>query len=152
MKNRRSDREMTSTLDTPRTVRALRSKLEHMQRCLDQKNQELQQLQAKLGSESLRSNKSTPASPAPAPAGALPAEAYRTTVGRIRELVNKSLPSNSTVLVVSRGDDELLRLGGTRRGWHFPQNAQGVYLGHHPADSAKAIEHLEELRARGGQY
>jgi hypothetical protein len=38
------------------------------------------------------------------------------------------------------------------RGWHFPQAAGGEYAGHHPADSEDAVEHLEDLRARGAQY
>jgi hypothetical protein len=72
----------------------------------------------------------------------------RQAVERIRKLVGQVVPGRSTVLVVSRGDEELLNLGG-RRAWHFPQTAEGVYAGHYPADSAAAVEHLEALRARG---
>jgi hypothetical protein len=36
--------------------------------------------------------------------------------------------------------------------WHFPQTEDGVYAGHHPADSAEAIAHLESLRAKGAGY
>ena len=46
----------------------------------------------------------------------------------------------------------MVKFGDGRRGWHFPQAAKGEYAGHHPADSAAAIEHLESLRAKGGQY
>jgi hypothetical protein len=54
-------------------------------------------------------------------------------------------------MVVSKGDDNLLSF--TRcDGWHFPQHADGNYAGAHPADDAQAIEHLERLRARGGEY
>jgi len=60
-------------------------------------------------------------------------------------------PEGATVLVVSKGDDELLRLE-RRRGWHFPQVAGGVWAGHHPGDSATAIAQLEELRARGADF
>jgi hypothetical protein len=74
--------------------------------------------------------------------------AYRQTIDRIRKAVAEVVPCDSTVIVTSRGDDELLNLGG-RRAWHFPQTRDGVYAGHHPADSAAAIAHLEELRARG---
>ena len=55
------------------------------------------------------------------------------------------------VLVVSKGDDELLKLGGCKA-WHFPQTGQGVYAGYYPADSAAAIAQLEALRAKGGQF
>jgi hypothetical protein len=61
------------------------------------------------------------------------------------------LPQGAAVLVVSRGDDRLLELGAGRAS-HFPQTDRGVYAGHHPADSAEAIAHLEALRAKGGQF
>jgi hypothetical protein len=77
-----------------------------------------------------------------------PPGAYRRVVERIRQTVADVVPLSSTVLVVSRGDDDLLNLGG-RRAWHFPQTSDGLYAGHHPADSAAAIKHLEDLRARG---
>ena len=56
------------------------------------------------------------------------------------------------MLVVSNGDDELLRLGAARRAWHFPQQEDGVWAGYHPADSAEAIAHLEALRDRGATH
>ena len=62
---------------------------------------------------------------------------YDALVGRIRGIVRDRLPADAAVLVVSRGDDELLRLFG-RRGGHFPQTTAGVYAGHHPADAAAA--------------
>ena len=76
---------------------------------------------------------------------------YRQLVARVRQVVRDQTLPGSTVVVVSKGDEELRGLDG-RRGWHFPQAATGVYAGHYPADSAAAIEHLESLRARGGQY
>jgi hypothetical protein len=71
--------------------------------------------------------------------------------GRTREDIHRLLPSGATVLVVSRGDDRLVNLDD-RSGWHFPQAGGGVYAGHHPADSASAIEHLEQLRQRGAEH
>jgi glycosyltransferase involved in cell wall biosynthesis len=76
---------------------------------------------------------------------------YQQLVRRIRELVRTALPAETTVIVVSKGDNELLKLGGARA-WHFPQNEEGVYVGYHPAGSAEAIVHLEELRAKGGEF
>ena len=70
---------------------------------------------------------------------------------RIREVVNAELPTGSVVVVVSRGDDNLLQLG-SRRGWHFPQTEAGVYAGFYPADSGEAIAHLEEIRRKGADY
>src|SRR5262249_54766360 len=76
---------------------------------------------------------------------------YQDLINRIRDVVRTTLPPGATVLVVSKGDDELVRLEG-RAGWHFPQDEQGVYAGYNPADSAAAVRHLEELRGRGAQY
>jgi hypothetical protein len=77
---------------------------------------------------------------------------YRDLVEGIREVVDRELPPDATVLVVSNGDDELLKLGASRRGWHFPQSEDGVYAGHHPGDSPEAIAHLEALRENGAEY
>ncbi len=77
---------------------------------------------------------------------------YRDLVERIREVVDRELPPDATVLVVSHGDDELLQLGAERRVWHFPQTEDGTYAGYHPADSAEAIAHFQALRERGAEY
>lgn len=76
---------------------------------------------------------------------------YAECILRIRDVVRAAVPRDATVLVVSKGDEELLKLDG-RRGWHFPQDDSGEYAGYHPADSAAAIEHLERLVAKGGQF
>jgi hypothetical protein len=78
--------------------------------------------------------------------------AYRRLVGRIREMANVVVPPEATVAVVSKGDEDLLELGAGRRGWHFPQNEEGVYAGYYPADSTEAIAHLEELREKGAEF
>jgi ABC-type multidrug transport system fused ATPase/permease subunit/GT2 family glycosyltransferase/ubiquinone/menaquinone biosynthesis C-methylase UbiE len=78
-------------------------------------------------------------------------EQYVQLVNRIRAVVARSLLPDATVIVVSKGDDELLQLD-SRRAWHFPQAEDGVYAGHYPADSAQAIAHLEALRGRGGEF
>jgi hypothetical protein len=70
---------------------------------------------------------------------------------RIRELVRDVVPARSTVLVVSKGDDDLVKFDG-RRGWHFPQDETGKYAGFHPSDSAEAIAHLEALHKKGAEY
>jgi GT2 family glycosyltransferase len=76
---------------------------------------------------------------------------YRELSERVRVAVAGAVPPGATVLIVSRGDDELLRLGG-RRARHFPCTRDGVYAGHHPADSGEAIALLEAERAAGAGY
>ncbi|MDX6424730.1 MAG: hypothetical protein QOD52_135, partial [Gaiellaceae bacterium] len=76
---------------------------------------------------------------------------YEDLVVRIRAEVASSLPEDARVLVVSRGDDELLRLG-RRTSSHFPQDQTGQYAGYHPATGEDAIAHLEALRGGGGQF
>jgi hypothetical protein len=76
---------------------------------------------------------------------------YRQLKDRITAVVDAVLPSDANVLVVSKGDPGLLEFDGPQ-GSHFPQTDKGLYAGHHPPDSATAINHLEELRKRGAQY
>lgn len=76
---------------------------------------------------------------------------YQLLIQRIREVVRAALPDDAIVTVVSKGDDELLRLYG-RTAWHFPQNSDGDYSGYYPTGSTSAIAHLEWLRASGADY
>lgn len=85
------------------------------------------------------------------PYGRRQAEEYEAVRSYVRELVETRLPADAAVVVASRGDDELVRFA-VQEGWHFPQTADGVYAGHHPADSTTAIEQLEALRARGASH
>ena len=80
-----------------------------------------------------------------------PATHYRALVERVREVVDAEVPADATVAVISNGDDALLELDG-RTGWHFPRLPDGTYAGYHPADSAEAIAHLDELRRQGARY
>jgi GT2 family glycosyltransferase len=70
---------------------------------------------------------------------------------RVQEIAKFRTPRGATVLVVSKGDRALLEIED-RNGWHFPQTTNGIYAGHHPADSFTAIAQLEALRGRGAQY
>lgn len=76
---------------------------------------------------------------------------YKHLVEAVRESVLAKVPHRASVLVVSRGDRELIRLPG-REAAHFPQGENGGYAGHHPADSDEAIAQLERLREGGAQY
>jgi hypothetical protein len=70
---------------------------------------------------------------------------------RLQAVVRETLPPGGTVLVVSKGDDELLKLEG-RTAWHFPRTEEGVYSGCHPADDAAAIRDLEAEREKGAGF
>jgi GT2 family glycosyltransferase len=85
------------------------------------------------------------------PYGRRPNPRYEREAEQVREAVKETVPSGSTVLVISRGDEELLQLNG-RRAQHFPQAEDGAWAGHHPADSEEAISHLESLRERGAEF
>ncbi len=76
---------------------------------------------------------------------------YERMTRRIRERVADALPAEAVVLVVSKGDDELLRLD-QRRGIHFPASEAGGWAGHHPASSEEAVSQLEAMREAGGQF
>jgi hypothetical protein len=83
--------------------------------------------------------------------GEISAEDYQQILERTREAVKATLPADATVMVISRGDEELLELED-RTAWHFPRSQDGKYAGHHPVDSAAALAHLDEWRTRGAQY
>lgn len=85
-----------------------------------------------------------------ASSSALPT-AYDGVVRDLPPLVARETEAGSTILVVSKGDDRLLRIEG-RSGWHFPRTADGRYAGYHPADSEEAVAHLERLRQQGADY
>jgi hypothetical protein len=76
---------------------------------------------------------------------------YEQLILRVRLLVAATLPKGALALVVSKGDERLLAFDG-RRAWHFLRNEQGVYAGHHPADSAAAIAALKRYRRAGATY
>ncbi len=80
-----------------------------------------------------------------------PDPGYEGLRDRIRALVADAVPAEATVLVVSKGDPELLRLG-ERRARHFPETEDGSWAGHHPADSSEAVAALEAMRQAGGQF
>ena len=82
---------------------------------------------------------------------ASPILGYQQLLSDIQNVVEEQVPQDATVLVISRGDDEALDLGG-RRAWHFPQEADGTYAGSYPQSSDEAVAHLDELRDKGAQY
>jgi len=76
---------------------------------------------------------------------------YRALVNRVRENVSATVPADTKLLVISKGDEDLVRFTD-RVAWHFPRNGANGYAGHYPADSAAAIRHLELLRAEGARF
>src|SRR5262249_35460860 len=76
---------------------------------------------------------------------------YRAQVRHLQDLVHNELPQGATVIVASKGDEALVTFDG-RDGWHFPRSADAAYAGYYPAKSDEAIEHLEQLRAAGGEF
>lgn len=81
----------------------------------------------------------------------LPPQKYQSLIVRIRDAVRQTLPKRATIIVVSKGDDQLLQLDG-RQGWHFPRTADGQYAGYHPTDSRAAVEEMESLRKQGADF
>ena len=77
--------------------------------------------------------------------------AYYQMIRAIRAMVQRLLPRDATVIVVSKGHDELLRLY-RRRAWHFPQDRAGEYSGFYPSNGQSVIAQLEAARSRGGDY
>jgi hypothetical protein len=75
---------------------------------------------------------------------------YQHLVAKACEKGRTVLPASTITLVVSEGDEQLLNLGDSQA-WHFPRTEEGWHAGH-PADSAQAITHLEELRRQGAQF
>jgi hypothetical protein len=76
---------------------------------------------------------------------------YRDLVRDIRDVVGRVVPAGGDVMVVSKGDSNLLQFDG-RTGCHFPETDAGFYAGYHPRDSADAIAVLEAAIDRGHQY
>src|SRR5438105_15885193 len=74
-----------------------------------------------------------PSGPEPVSTPALPCD-YRMLTERIKQIIARTVPHGARVLVVSRGDEALTSLPD-RHAAHFPQGPNGLYAGHHPADS-----------------
>jgi GT2 family glycosyltransferase len=70
---------------------------------------------------------------------------------RIRTATSTHLPAGSTIAVISKGDEELLKLNG-HRGWHFPRGTDGGYANIYPANGAEAVMQLKQLREQGARF
>jgi hypothetical protein len=76
---------------------------------------------------------------------------YATLVKLIKDLVQITVPNHSTIVVISKGDEDLVDFRGPLA-WHFPRAVNGKFAGCYPANSHEAIGHLEQLRHQGADY
>jgi hypothetical protein len=75
---------------------------------------------------------------------------YARLVPRLRAVADAVLPADARVLVVSRGDDALLALGGRVTG-HFPQVAR-KWAGFYPGTGEEAVAQLDALASEGWEF
>ena len=69
----------------------------------------------------------------------------------LSKAVNRCVPRDAKILVVSKGDGWLLKLDGCAPR-HFPQDTKGGYAGYHPKNSAQAVALLDAAREKGARY
>jgi glycosyltransferase involved in cell wall biosynthesis len=74
--------------------------------------------------------------------------ATQSAVRRFQKSLASASPEEATVLVVSRGDPELVQIPGVHCA-HFPQDPAGGFAGYHPRDCSWAIRHLGETLREG---
>ena len=79
-------------------------------------------------------------------------DSQQNVLAHVRECVRAHVPPAAKVLVVTKGEEDMLRLGEKREAAHFPQDERGRFAGWYPADSAGAIGHLEIQRGRGARF
>lgn len=77
-----------------------------------------------------------------------PDEGRDAEIRAVRHAARSSLPPGARVLVVSRGDPDLLAIEG-RIGHHFPAGRDGVWIGYHPRDGADALKRLQSAEQAG---
>jgi ATP-binding cassette, subfamily B, bacterial len=70
---------------------------------------------------------------------------------RVWETVENAVPTGTRLAVISKGDDELLKLG-KRTAFHFPPAEFGMYAGFYPKDSAEAVAQVITLRGLGCEF
>lgn len=78
-------------------------------------------------------------------------ESQRLLTRRFQRRVPDLVPAGSRLVAITKGDEELLRLGHCTAE-HFSQTLDGKPAHYWPACSLSAIAQLEAARARGAQY
>jgi hypothetical protein len=76
---------------------------------------------------------------------------YAQLVRQVQKSIEAHIPPGATVLIASKGDEEIVRVPGYKA-WHFPRDEWGDYAGHHPATSTEALVHLRQLYTLGARY
>ncbi|HEV8298791.1 MAG TPA: hypothetical protein VGQ20_15905, partial [Acidimicrobiales bacterium] len=76
---------------------------------------------------------------------------YDQVVSAVRSCIVSAVPEGETVLVVSKGDDELLTVPG-RVAWHFPRGDDGGYAGWYPSSIDELHEQLAAQRRAGARF
>jgi glycosyltransferase involved in cell wall biosynthesis len=89
--------------------------------------------------------------PSPVPKRKPDSIEHRSMVKAVRHAARAIRAPGVRVLVVSRGDDALLALGGPMAG-HFPQTDGAIYAGRDPDDDREAIGQLEAMRVKGATH
>jgi glycosyltransferase involved in cell wall biosynthesis len=77
--------------------------------------------------------------------------AYEQSVTDLTRWLHDALPGDASVAVATKGDDDLLELGG-RRATHLPRDEDGNYAGYHPASSTELLGELDRWVAHGGDH
>ncbi len=74
---------------------------------------------------------------------------WEQTLQAIARTIQQVVPLDARVLIVDKYDPTLLHLS-KRKGWHFPDRQ--LLPDGYPRNDAVAIQHLEQLKARGAQH
>lgn len=80
-----------------------------------------------------------------------PDDAYRTMVAGVHAAIADVVPEGATVLVVSKGDDELLAVPA-RVARHFPADADGGFAGWYAEGVDDVVRQIDREVARGAGY
>jgi glycosyltransferase involved in cell wall biosynthesis/lipopolysaccharide biosynthesis glycosyltransferase len=83
--------------------------------------------------------------------GATLDEGYASLVEEVRDRIRQTIPSDSEIAIISKGDEALVEVNGYGLR-HFPCDGNGDYAGYYPGDSRAAIGELEATRERGVRY
>jgi GT2 family glycosyltransferase len=78
-------------------------------------------------------------------------DAYEELIPAVRDSIRRVVPPGETMLVISRGDPQLVQIDGIRAR-HFPCDASGGWAGYYPADDAEAVKWLVRETDDGARY
>ncbi len=127
---------------------ALQREIAELRKVNEQQSASLESLRSTV--EELR-RATAAAAAGPRTNDSLAEQEYLRQLSQIRQIAAETLLPDSRVAVVSKGDEEMLKVVG-KNAWHFPQTLQGVYAGAHPVNSLAAIAHVEALRLKGAEF